>query len=630
MTNREDIKSQFRDNYLRYASYVILDRAIPELTDGLKPVQRRILWTLFTMDDGKLHKVANVAGQTMALHPHGDSPIVDALVTLANKGFLLDRQGNFGNPHTGDPAAAARYIETRLSPLAKETLFQPALTQFTASYDGRNQEPITLPAKIPLLLLLGTEGIAVGMATRIFPHNFNEVLQAQIAILQGKPFQLFPDFASGGIMDPSDYEDGKGKIRLRAQIDVVDEKTLVIRHICPGTTTESVIRSIDEAAKKGLIKIDTIQDYTAEHIEIEIKLPRGQYAATILDALYAFTDCAVTLHGQPLAIRERLPWEGSISEILRYQTDQLVSYLKQELELEAALLQERIFRKTLEQLFIEHRLYRNIEPLTTSKAIHETLSHSLTPFHSQLSRVPTDEDRDHLLTIPIRRISLFDLRKHQEQLEADGARIQEIQKELQQLKQVAIRYLKHLLQQYGTAFPRKTIVGTIETLDKRALSKQEIRVGYDSKTGFLGTKVTGPDVQVVTTVDKLLLFSQQGTYRVIPIPEKSYYPDLVWWGVADRTLSFYAVFHDEKRIPWAKHFHIKQWILSKEYGYLDPTHTLLSLSITPPTLNLRIEKKGKAEAIHPAWDDMPSQNAKAKGKRLSTHPLARGSQKKRN
>ncbi len=311
----DDLKVQMKDHFLKYASYVILDRAIPNVVDGLKPVQRRILEILWRQHDDKLHKVANIVGQTMQLHPHGDAPIYEALVNLANKGFALDRQGNFGNIYTGDPSAAARYIETRLSPLARETLFNPDITEKIPSYDGRNMEPVTLPAKIPLLLMQGAEGIAVGMATHIPPHNFTELLEAEIACLEGRNFKIFPDFPTGGIMDKSGYDRGKGKIKLRAKIEIKDPKTLVIREICYGTTTETLIRSIDEAAKKGKIKIEEINDYTARDVEIEIKLPRGQYAEDLLDALYGFTECEISVNSQIIVIKDGLPWETDVHEI---------------------------------------------------------------------------------------------------------------------------------------------------------------------------------------------------------------------------------------------------------------------------------------------------------------------------
>jgi len=393
----DDLKEQMKKHFTRYASYVILDRAIPNVVDGLKPVQRRILQTLWLQNDEKLHKVANIVGQTMQFHPHGDAAIYEALVNLANKGYLLDRQGNFGNMSTGDPSAAARYIEARLSPLARETMFNPDITEKVPSYDGRNNEPVTLPAKIPLLLMQGAEGIAVGMATRILPHNFTELLEAEIAYLEGRDFKIFPDFPTGGIMDKSQYDRGRGKVKLRAKIEIKDPKTLVIREICYGTTTESLIRSIDEAAKKGKIKIEAINDYTAKDIEIEIKLPRGQYADEILDALYGFTECEVALGSQIVVIKEGFPWETDVHEVLTYNAQKLVEFLKRELEIERDRILEKLFYKTLERIFIENRLYKKIETIKTLEGIHETLEAALKPFVKNLLRTPTYDDREKLL-----------------------------------------------------------------------------------------------------------------------------------------------------------------------------------------------------------------------------------------
>ncbi|NDE82043.1 MAG: DNA topoisomerase IV subunit A, partial [Chlamydiia bacterium] len=412
----DDLKKQMKDHFIKYASYVILDRAIPNIVDGLKPVQRRILEILWRRHDDKLHKVANIVGQTMQLHPHGDAPIYEALVNLANKGYLLDRQGNFGNVYTGDPSAAARYIETRLTSLAQETLFNPDITDKIPSYDGRNEEPVVLPAKIPLLLLQGSDGIAVGMSTHIMPHNFQEVLEAEIAFLEGKSFKLFPDFPTGGIMDKSLYDKGRGKVKLRAQIDIKDPKTLVIKEICYGTTTESLIRSIDEAAKKGKIKIESIDDYTSKEVEIEIKLPRGQYAEDLLDALYGFTECEVTLNSQVIVIKDNEPWETDVHGILSYHATQLVQYLKRELEIERARLKEKIFYKSLERIFIEKRLYKKIEKIKTLDGIHKSLESSLKPFVKKLLRIPTQEDHEKLLQIPIRRISQFDIDQNKEEI----------------------------------------------------------------------------------------------------------------------------------------------------------------------------------------------------------------------
>lgn len=624
----DDVKHFFKENYLRYASYVILDRAIPDIVDGLKPVQRRILWTLFQMDDGKLHKVANVAGQTMALHPHGDAPIVEALVNLANKLFLLDTQGNFGNPLTGDPHAAARYIETRLSSLAKETLFNPQLTEFIPSYDGRANEPVALPAKIPLLLLLGAEGIAVGMSTKILPHNFCELLEAQIAILENKSYKLLPDFASGGIMDPSEYDQGRGKIKLRAKIQIVDDKTLVIKEVCPGTTTESLIRSIDEAAKKGKIKIDAINDYTAEKIEIEITLPRGVYANKTLDLLYAFTDCEVTLHPQMLMINERMPWEGSVNEILELHTKLLQGYLKAELEFEKNRLLEKIFEKTLEQIFIENRLYKQIENAPTFEKIHSTIETGLKPFYKLLARIPTHEDRERLLSIPIRRISRFDIEKNQEEIASLEKKLEEIEKNLKNIKKFTIKYIEALLKKYGSLFPRRTKVMEIEELDKRAISERTIKIGYDSDAGFIGTKVSSLNSFECSNLDKLLLLYSDGTYRVIPIPEKQYVhtkdAKIAWIGVADKKTIMNVIYTDKRGFPYAKRFIVKQFILEKEYTFLDQDQHLEHLTSEQGSvleLHFKPKPKQKVSTLEFAYEEVGIKAVNAKGVRIANKEL---------
>lgn len=441
----EDLKDLMEFNYLNYASYVILERAIPHVIDGLKPVQRRILHTLYLIDDGKLHKVANVTGQTMSFHPHGDAPIYEALVNMAAKDYLLDKQGNFGNLFTGDPASAARYIETRLSALSREALFNPDLTETIPSYDGRNQEPTCLPAKVPVVLMMGAEGIAVGMSTRILPHNFVELLEAEIALLEGKKIEVLPDFPTGGIMDASEYDKGRGKVKLRVKLAVRDDKTIVIEEICHGTSTESLIRSIDEAAKRGKIKIDSIHDYTAEKVEIEIKLPRGQHADQLIDALYAFTECEVNLNSIVLVIKDNLPWETDVESILKLHVEKLQEYLQKELEIERGRLIDKIFAKTLEQIFIENRLYKKIEEVTSYEEIHETIRKSLMSYHKQLARTPEHEDREQLLSIPIRRISRFDIDKNQKEIRDLEERVAEIDKELKNMKRFTINYIKGLL-----------------------------------------------------------------------------------------------------------------------------------------------------------------------------------------
>lgn len=621
----EDMKHLMRQNYIKYASYVILDRAIPNVIDGLKPVQRRILYTLWQMHDGKLHKVANVAGQTMSLHPHGDAAIIDALINLAGKGFLLDQQGNFGNLFTGDPAAAARYIETRLSPLAKFTLFNPDLTESVLSYDSRQKEPVCLPAKIPVLLMQGVDGIAVGMSTHILPHNFVELLEAEIAILEGRPFTILPDFPTGGIMDASGYDKGRGKVKLRAKMEIRDPKTIVITEICYGTTTESLIKSIDEAAKRGKIKIESINDYTAEKVEIEIKLPRGQYAEELITALYGFTECEVSLTSQVVVIKDEMPWETDVEQILALNVQKLQEYLQRELEIERDRLNEKIFEKSLEQIFIENRMYKKIENLTSYDKIHESIASSLEPFHSQLIRIPTYEDREKLLNIPIRRISRFDFEKNQEEIMALQKGIGKVEKDLKQIKKVATHYLRDLIAKYGQEHKRKTKIEQIENVDMRAIAMRGIKVGFDPIKGFVGTKVTSEHSFECTNFDKLLLLFKDGTYQVINIPEKQYvhHDDnkVIYAGAADKKTVMNLVYRDPKtRLCFAKRFIIDKFILDKKYRYFDEGMELHILSTNPNTsIELQFTAKPHQKVTHTAFtfNDFLVKAVSAKGVRMS-------------
>lgn len=604
----DDFKLLMQDHYLKYASYVILDRAIPNVVDGLKPVQRRILHTLWTMHDGKLHKVANVAGQTMVYHPHGDAAIADALINLANKGYLLDTQGNFGNIFTGDPAAASRYIETRLLSLALETIFNPDLTETIPSYDGRRQEPICLPAKIPLVLMQGADGIAVGMSTHIFPHNFGELLEAEIAILEGREFHLVPDFPTGGIMDASEYDKGMGKVKLRAKLEERDSKTIVITEICYGTTTESLIRSIDEAAKKGKIKIEAINDYTAEKVEIEIKLPRGTYANELIPALYSFTECEVTLHSQIIVIKDNLPWEPDVDAVLHFHVEHLQDYLKRELEIEQGRLNEKIFDKTLEQIFIENRLYKKIENVSSMDKIHATVASSLEPYHDQLLRVPTHDDREKLLNIPIRRISRFDLDKNQEEIAATKAQLLKVEKDLKHIKKFTIAYLRALIAKYAKHYPRKTQVQQLEQIDRRAVATRSVKVGFDQATGFIGTKVSSENPLTCTNFDKLLLLYKDGSYMVINIPEKQYVHQdnskVIYAGVADKQTVMSAVYKDPKtHLCYAKRFIVDKFILEKMYRFFEPGMELMLLSVEPKLkLDVQLIPKPKQKVSRLTFD----------------------------
>jgi topoisomerase IV subunit A len=620
-----DVKQLMKHQYIEYASYVILERAIPDVLDGLKPVQRRILYTLWLMHDGKLHKVANVAGQTMALHPHGDAPIIEALVNIANKDYLLDKQGNFGNLFTGDPSAAARYIETRLSPLAKEVLFNPDLTKLLPSYDGRHQEPVTLPAKIPLVLLQGVDGIAVGMSTHIFSHNFNELLEAEIAILEGRPYSVLPDFPTGGIMDASQYNKGQGKVKLRAKIETKDPKTLVITEICYGTTTESVIRSIDEAAKKGKVKIEGIFDYTAGKVEVEIKLPRGQQASDLLDALYAYTECEMTLNSQIIVIKDNYPWEATVDEILEFHVGKLQEYLKRELEIEGERLDQKIFEKTLEQIFIENRLYKKLETVESSETLHETVAKSLVPYHAQLIREPTQEDREKLLNIPIRRISRFDLAKNEAEIASYRTELSDVHKELKNIKKVAIRYLQGLLKKYHKEYPRCTEIQAIEQVDTRAMETRQVRIGFDPATGFMGTKVVSDSVLECTNFDKLLVLFKDGTYMVIAVPEKQYMHHegnkVVYLGIADKQTVISLVYHDpETHFAYGKRFIVEKFIIDKMYRYIEEKMVLDFISTQPTnTVELQLTPKARQTTtkVQVKLDSLSIKNVTAKGIRLT-------------
>ncbi len=443
MTRIEPLMGQ---NFIEYASYVIVDRAIPDIHDGLKPVQRRILATLSKMDDGKFHKVANVIGDTMKLHPHGDASIGDALVVLANKDYFIEKQGNFGNPITGHAAAAARYIECRLTDLAKETLFRKALTEYRPSYDGRNEEPVVLPAKLPVLLMLGAEGIAVGMSTRILPYNLPELLAAQIKILKNEPFEIFPDFPTGGLVDVGEYDDGRGKVKVRARVEKKDDKTVVVREIAFGTTTESLIASIEAASQKGKIKVASIDDFTTDEVEIEIGMPRGVYANEVIPQLYAHTDCEVSLSSNMVMIKDRRPVEMGVSEVLCYLTDQLRELIKAELQHELGQLEDR-----KHWLDLETDLHREPDLQTDRGCDHRRAGGCRgsgpvsKPFLKELDREVTDDDIDRLLKIPIRRISQYDIDKNRSEIQIAVKGIKQIKGKLRKLTETTIDYLEQLI-----------------------------------------------------------------------------------------------------------------------------------------------------------------------------------------
>jgi topoisomerase-4 subunit A len=620
-------------NFLEYASYVIVDRAIPELRDGLKPVQRRILATLHKMDDGKFHKVANVIGETMKLHPHGDASIGDALVVLANKEFFIEKQGNFGNIVTGHSAAAPRYIECRLTDLARETLFSKALTQYQPSYDGRNKEPVFLPVKLPVILMLGTEGIAVGMSTRILPHNLIELLEAQIQALKHEPVHLYPDFLTGGIIDVSDYADGKGKVRVRARIDVADEKKIVIREIPFGTTTESLIASIEVAAQKGKVKISSINDFTTDRVEIEVGLPRGVYADDVVPQLYAYTECEVSVTSNIVVIKDRHPVELTVPELLRTLTDQLRDQIGMELEHELGELREKRHWLNLERLFVEKRVYKRIEEATTSEDVQREVYSGLQPYFDQLERAVSDEDIKKLLDIPIRRISRFDLEKNKRDLEDTDIALAKVEAQLARLTQTAINYLKGLIKKYAANYPRRTEITSFEVVDVRAVARQNIKVGYDPDTGYFGSEVKGSQYQLtVSEYDRILIITRDGAFRIIGPEEKVLIEgEVVYLDIFDQAKgqSFTVVYRDKQKNAFAKKVQIKSFIRDREYELIKDKAGRLEYLIPQEKcvgqvrLDFVPNKRQKISYVVFDMSTLEPTGVSARGTRMATKPVSR-------
>ena len=620
------IDNLYDDYFLEYASYYIKDRAIPYLDDGLKPVQRRILHALNQIDDGKFHKVANVVGQTMQYHPHGDQSIYGALVVLANKDLLIEKQGNFGNIFTGDMAAAARYIECRLTPLAREVLFNKDLTQFVDSYDGRNQEPVVFPAKIPLLLAQGAEGIAVSMATKILPHNLIELLEAQIAYLQDRPFSIRPDFPTGGLIDISEYNDGNGKILVRARLDTADPKRISIREIPFGTTTEQLIASIEDAARKNKIKIGTISDYTAENVEIEIKLPRGTYTEEMVDALYAFTDCEMSISANLMLINEQgKPQVMSTTEVLEHTVDRLVDILKAELNLEAEQLKDRLHAKTLEQIFIANRVYKAIEDQTTTKNVTEAVRTGLLPFAAEIKAEVSDEDIEALLKIPIRRISLYDINRAKKEMQEIRSRLREIKGHLDHIIPYTITFVQGLIDKYRDQFPRRSEIMEIEKVDVREAANRDLKLRYDKKTGYLGYQVNGTALFDVSLYDRVLVIRKNGSYAVTSPPDKLFVgKGMLHCGFVDKDLVFNAVYRDQASAIYIKRCIIDKFILDRSYELVPEGCKLMKLTTdSDKKVALDYKPKPRLRKLNEVFPiaEYPVRGLRAGGIRLSAKEL---------
>ena len=622
----------FDSNFLDYTSYVIKERAIPHINDGLKPVQRRIMQTLANVDDGRFNKVANVVGETMKLHPHGDASIFAALVNLANKGYLIERQGNFGNIFTGDNASAARYIECRLTPLAKEVMFRKELTQYVPSYDGRNQEPVTLPAKIPLLLLQGAEGIAVGMATKIMPHNFCELLEAQKNILNDEEFVIYPDFRTGGILDVTGYDRGNGKIKCRAEIFEKNEKTIVITSIPYTTTTQSLVDSIEKAARGGKIKIVSIDDFTAEEVEIEIKLPRGIYAKDTIRALYAFTDCEVAITPNFTVIIDDNPAVMSVDDVLKFNTKKLVDDLEKELLIKLERLKEKLQALLLEQIFIEERVYKEIEECKTYELVFSSVYQGLLPFVERLLRPVNDDDISRLLEIKIKRISRYDIANKAKEIKEVEGQVRDVKKDLKDMVLFTLSYIDALLVKFGGDYPRKTTLRTFREVDAKKVAIANRHCGYDPESGFLGYQIKGPPERTFSCseYDKFILINKDGMYKVINGEDKVFVgQDLMYVGKVDSSVVFNIIYRDGiEKLSYVKRFAMPKFILEKEYSLFEENKKCyIQYLATGEKSRVRAylvsSSRAKTNSVEIIFSEYLVKGSAAKGKRIATRAIRR-------
>jgi len=567
------LSDMFKDWFLDYASYVILERAIPHLLDGLKPVQRRILHAMSRIDDGRYTKVANVIGQTMQYHPHGDASIGDALVQLGQKELLFDLQGNWGNVSTGDTAAAPRYIEVRLSPFAKEVVFSPKITEWQNSYDGRKKEPVVLPVKFPLLLAQGVEGIAVGLASKILPHNFNELLDCAVAYLKDKPFELLPDFYTGGMADFSKYNDGLrgGQVKVRAKIQKIDSKTLVVKDLPFGKTTTTLIDSIIKANDKGKIKIKKIDDNTSENVEIVIHLASGVSPDQMIDALYAFTDCEVTLYPNSSVIFDDKPMFIGVSEILKKSVDQTKELLRQELEIRRGELEDAWHFANLERLFIEKRIYKRFEESKTWDEVLNQIDAGLEPYKSMFKRPVVKDDLERLTEIKIKKTSRYDLDKAQKAIEDIEVELEEVKNHLAHLVDYTIRYYEHIKKKYGKGKERRTEMRNFESIEATKVVVANQKLYVNRKEGFFGTSLKKEEfVSECSDIDDVIVFLKNGKYMVTKVSDKAFFgKDILHIDVFrkndDRRI-YNVVYRDGKYgVNYAKRFSVTSIIRDKEY-----------------------------------------------------------------
>ena len=632
------LAKSYRGWFLEYASYVILDRAVPHIDDGLKPVQRRILHTLWDMDDGRFHKVANVVGRAMSLHPHGDASIGAALVAIGQRAFLIEPQGNYGNMLTGDEAAAARYIEARLTNFAKDVLFNPKTTEWQLSYDGRAKEPVTLPAKFPIVLLEGAEGIAVGLATKILPHNFNDLCRAAINHLQGKTFRIFPDFATGGIADFSEYNDGErgGKVKVRAKIEQRSKYLLAITELPFGSTTESLIESILAANAKGKIKIKHVDDNTADAVEILVHLPQGADPEQVTQQLYVFTNCQMQLSPAACVIEHDKPQFLGVREILRRSVDRTKELLKSELTIKLGELEQQWHWDSLERIFIEERIYRRIEKSKTWESVLAEIREGLQPFLKQLRREVTDDDLARLTEIRIKRISAYNRFQADEALKKIEEGIKETKANLRKLTDYAIAWFEMLAEKYGKGHKRRTSYDEIEQIDASAVVSANQRLYVNREDGFIGLNWRQHEfVQECTILDAVLCLMRDGSLKVAKVADKVFMGrEIIHCAVwpKDGDTNFYTMVYQDKESgkAFAKRFQIGGLSRDKLYPLVksEGSHVVwLEVSKTekemPRKLQIFIDGRSGARVREFEFDltSVPVSSRNAKGLTVSKWPV---------
>ena len=639
------VTGMYEDWFLDYASYVILERAVPAIDDGLKPVQRRIMQSMKDLDDGRYNKVANLVGHTMQYHPHGDASIADAMVQLGQKELLIDMQGNWGNILTGDRAAASRYIEARLSKFALEVVFNPKTTDWQSSYDGRRKEPVDLPVKFPLLLVQGAEGIAVGLSTKILPHNFNELIDASIKHLKGKSFKLIPDFLTGGIADVTNYNEGKrgGKVRVRSKISQLDKNTLVISEIPYGTTTSSLIDSILKANDKGKIKIKKIEDNTAAEVEILVHLPSGVSPDKTIDALYAFTNCEVSISPLCCVIEEHKPIFIGVHEMLRKSTDHTLALLKQELEIQLQELEEQWHFASLERIFIENRIYRDIEEEETWEGVIKAIDKGLKPHTRHLKRAVTEEDIVRLTEIRIKKISKFDIDKAKQHIENLEDKIAEVKHHLANIIEFAIDYFKNLKEKYGKGKDRKTEIRIFEDIVATKVAMKNAKLYVNRKEGFFGTSLRREEfVADCSDIDNIIVFLADGRMIVSKIDSKAFVgKNIIHIAVfkkKDKRTVYNMIYRDGKSGPtYMKRFSVTSVTRDKEYDLTagNKGSNVLYFSANPngeaEVVTVHLRAVGSIKKLK--WDidfaDLAIKGRGSKGNTVTKHPVKKVELKER-